>query len=764
MRLTLSRSRKAARVPFRQQLTPTECAAACLSMVLGAHGRHAPVAECRERLGPGRDGVGLTRLVRVAREYGLEVAVHRSPPPTGGTGGAGGAGGAGELPDGLPELGELPAVALLARHHLVVVEAVTRRGVRVADPALGRYRQDRAEFRRAFGGIALAVRPGPDFERRRMPWRQAPLLRYLRDFVAAPANRRMLASVAAIAGLLQVLGLALPLATRVAVDRVLPAGGFGAMPALTAALAGTVLLHGVLSLLRLLLTVRLRVRSDAELTEGFIDHLWRLPVRFFLQRSRGDLLLRVQSVSSTREVLTQHLLSCTLDGATLVIYTAVLTVLVPGYLPAVAVLGALQGAVLLGSYTRLRRLAQRELTARSEEQGYLVESLDAMVPVRANGAGERVRRHWRGLFDGYQRAMAARAGTAAWVQAAQSTLAVLAPLVLLWFGLRFVLAGELSLGTMLAANSLALSVLAPVQTLVTASQSFSTMRAQIERVYDVLDTPPLEPGTADLPGSGPLALSLHDLRFAYHEDGPPVLDGISAELPAGGKLGVVGRTGSGKSTLGLVMLGLLAPQRGEVRLDGVRVQDVDPARLRAGFGAVLQELRLFSGSIRDNLLLGRPDASPEEVERACRVAGLHQDVVRLPMAYDTPVGEGGAALSAGQRQRVALARALVSRPRLLLLDEATSHLDALTEQQVDAALGELRVTRVVVSHRLSAIRNADRTLVLDGGRVVDSGTHLELLSRPGLYRDLFGERTEPAEEAAGAAGAAGAARPVGVAS
>ncbi|MFE9428367.1 peptidase domain-containing ABC transporter [Kitasatospora sp. NPDC006697] len=724
--------RQAVRVPFRQQLTETECAAACLSMVLGHHGRHAPVAECRERLGPGRDGVGLARLAQVARDYGLNVSLHRSA-----SRGSQEESGSSEF---WPELGELPSVALLARHHLVVVEAVTRRGVRVVDPALGRHRQSHQEFQQAFGGLAFTMVPGDAFVLRRGPWRELPLVRYLREFVAAPHNRRLLAVITVIAGLLQVLGLALPLATKLAVDRVVPAHGFAAMPTLTVALFGSVALYGLLSLLRQVLMVRLRVRSDAELTQGFIDHLWRLPISFFLQRSRGDLLLRVQSVSSTREVLTQHLLTCTLDGSTLLIYVMVLTVLVPGYLPVVAVLAVLQGAVLVGSYGRIRRLAQRELTLRSEEQGYLVETLDAMVPVRANGAGERVRGQWRSLFDGYQRAMAARAGTAAWVQAAQSTLAVLAPLALLWCGLRFVLAGQMSLGTMLAANSLALSVLNPIQTLVTATQSFSTMRAQIERVYDVLDTPPMTPGRTALPGSGPLALSLRGLRFAYHSDAAPVLDGISAEVPAGGKLGIVGRTGSGKSTLGLVMLGLLAPQEGQVLLDGVPVDQIDPAELQAGFGAVLQELRLFSGTIRNNLLLGRPDATPEELERACVIAGLHQDVQRLPMAYDTPVGEGGAALSAGQRQRVALARALINRPRLLLLDEATSHLDALTERQVDAALAELRVTRVVISHRLSAIRNTDRTIVLDGGRIVDSGTHAELVCRPGLYRDLFGER------------------------
>ncbi|MFB7667002.1 peptidase domain-containing ABC transporter [Kitasatospora sp. NPDC056138] len=718
--------RRLRRVPFRQQLSGTECAAACLAMVLAHHGREVSVADCRERLGPGRDGVGLGRLAAVAGEHELDAALER-------------------VADPLLDQGPEPTVVFLARHHLVVLEAVTRRGVvRLADPAQGRVRLTRAEFAEQYGGLRLRMAPGAGFVRQTQPWHRALVVRYLRDFVAAPGSRRLLGLIAVLAGMIQLLGLAMPFATQVIVDRVLPDHRTDLMDLLGTALAGTVLLHGALTLLRQLLTVALRVRSDAVLSQDFIDRLWRLPIRFFLQRSRGDLLLRVQSVSATREVLTQHVLTSLLDGGTLLVYVGVLIVLVPGYLPVVAALAALQGALLAGTYARAKRLAQRELTLRSEEQGYLVEALDAVLPVRANGIEGRVRAHWRTKFDRYQDAMAGRARLGAWIQAGQSTLTVLAPLALLWSGLLMVLHGRMTLGTMLAANSMALSVLGPVQTLVVAGQAFSTLRAQIERIYDVLDTPAEPAGTAALPGSGPLRVTVRGVSFRYHGDGPAVLDGVDFEVPPGGKLGIVGRTGSGKSTLGLVVLGLLRPVEGVVRLDGVPVDGLDPDRLRREFGAVLQELSLFNGTIKENLVLGRPEATQSEIEEACRIAGLLDDVRRLPMVFDTPVGEGGTALSAGQRQRLALARALIHRPRLLLLDEATSHLDPATERQVDAALERLAITRIVISHRLSAVRDAGRTLVLAGGRIVAAGRHEELVRRSEHYREMFAPEPDTA--------------------
>ncbi|MDX3103486.1 peptidase domain-containing ABC transporter [Nonomuraea angiospora] len=707
------------RVPLRRQLTTNECGAACLAMVLSYHGRDTQVAECRELLRPGRDGLPVAALVAGAEHHGLRASVERGPEPFDGP-----------LPG--------PAIAYLSEHHYVVVTGVTDGHVEVADPRAGRRRLTRAAFAQAYGGVLIRLTPGPGFRRRAA--RTPPVMvRYLREFVGVPGGRRLLGAVVLLSAALQALGLALPLATKVVVDQVIPAGRDDVLTVLVTGVLGTALTYGLLTLVRSRLLLALRARADRRLTGRFVTHLLRLPLDFFLQRGRGDLLMRLSSVSTGRDAVTQQVLALGLDAVLLIGYVTALAFLSPWYEAAIGVLGAAQVCVTLGSYRRVGALSRDELAARTEEYGYLTEVLQAMLPVKANGVEARARLRWSELFAAYQAAMLRRGVATAWFEGAHAALALLGPLALLCGGVWLVLSGQLSLGTMLAANALGLSVLAPLQGFVGVVQMLSMLRGQVERIYDVLYSPPEASGSRVLPAGRPASLAARRLTFRYGPRTPAVLRDITFDVPAGAKLGVVGRTGSGKSTLALLVLGLLRPDSGEVCHDGVPVGELDLGELRRGCGAVLQELSLFNGSIRDNITLGDPGAADADVVAAATMAGLHDDVTGLPMGYDTAVGEGGAALSAGQRQRVALARALVHRPRLLILDEATSHLDPETERRVDSALSALRVTRIVISHRPSAIRNADEIVMLDAGRIVARGTHEELAAVPGPYRELFGD-------------------------
>ncbi|MFE4476238.1 MULTISPECIES: peptidase domain-containing ABC transporter [Streptomycetaceae] len=711
--------RRAHRVPQRLQFTRTECAAACLAMVLSHYGRDSTVADCRPLLGAGRDGASAAVLVDAARQAGLTVRVDRGPAA-------------------LEQPLRGPVIAYLRTHHFVVLERVDRRSVRLVDPAGGRRQISRQDFDGLYGGVTVALEPGESFEERHTPLRDRPMVRYLRRFLAAPGGRSLLALTALVTGLLQLLGLAVPLLTRTVVDSLLPQHRTDLPVLLALSAVGIALLTGLLTALRALALLALRRRGDLVLTRSFVEHLFRLPLRFFLERGRGDLLMRTSSVSSTRETLTQQLMTVALDGVLLVGYLVAVVLLQPLYLLAVAPLFLLQLLLVVHAHRRLRNLAQLELVAKAEEQSYLVEALEAILPLKANGVESRAVEHWQGLFTRYQGAMLRRGRATAGLSGAQRAMTSLGPLLMLGVGAWMVMTGRSTLGTMLAANSLVLSVLAPLETLSTTGQLYLTVNAQVERLFDVLDAPAETGGRLRLTTRKATSVDVRALTFRYQASGPPALSGIDLSVPAGGKLGIVGRTGSGKSTLALLLLGLLPPDEGTVRHDGVPIDRLDLADLRAHCGAVLQELSLFGGSIRDNLTLGRPDAEDSEVVRAARIAGLHEDVLALPMGYDTPVGESGSALSAGQRQRVALARALVHRPRLLLLDEATSHLDPQTERHVDGALAELAVTRIVVSHRLNAVRNADQILVLEHGRIVQRGRHDELIEQEGAYRLLFG--------------------------
>jgi ABC-type bacteriocin/lantibiotic exporter with double-glycine peptidase domain len=303
------------------------------------------------------------------------------------------------------------------------------------------------------------------------------------------------------------------------------------------------------------------------------------------------------------------------------------------------------------------------------------------------------------------------------------------------------LSGQLSLGTMLAFNALGIAVIYPLASLVATLQQLQYGGAHFARLSDVLTSEPEQeygsrPATPKLTGH----IELRHVSFRYTEQGPDVLDDVSVCIEPGQKVAIVGPTGSGKTTLGMLLLGLYPPTQGEILYDGIPLQDLDLRAMRSQFGVVLQDPLLFAGSLRQSIALTQPDVSLEEVQQAAAQAAIHDEILAMPMGYETLISEKGTSLSGGQLQRVALARALINKPRILLLDEASSHLDVLTEERIERNLNQLQSTSIVIAHRLSTIRNAQRILVVENGRIVESGTHDELVRRGGSYARLIGRQ------------------------
>jgi ABC-type bacteriocin/lantibiotic exporter with double-glycine peptidase domain len=327
------------------------------------------------------------------------------------------------------------------------------------------------------------------------------------------------------------------------------------------------------------------------------------------------------------------------------------------------------------------------------------------------------------------------------IETATATVQTFSPLALLWIGSVQVLDGTMSLGTMLALNALAMSILVPLGSLVACGQQWQLAATHLERIADVMETAPEQgPPEGQVTPSLRGRVELRRVGFRFDANGPMILQDVSFIVRQGQKVALVGPSGSGKSTLARLLLGLYPPSSGEILYDGTSAA-LNYRALRRQCGVVLQEPFLFCGSIRDNIAFGDPGVSLESVMDAARLAAIHDEIVQMPMGYETRVPERGIGLSGGQRQRLALARALVHRPTVLVLDEATSHLDAVTESRVDQNLSSLACTRIVIAHRLSTVRTADLILVLDRGRVVERGTHEQLLADGRSYATLVGSQT-----------------------
>lgn len=703
--------RAARRVPLVAQMERTDCGAACLAMVLAHHGHAAPLAEVRDQCGIGRDGASAAAIAQAAQHYGLRTQAFRV------------------TPDALAGL-DLPAILHVDGAHFVVLVGARGDGWDVIDPAAGRVHWAADEMARRLSSVALVCTPGADFRRRRAP--RPTFTRYV-------AQLRRCGSALALVGLctllLELVALVPPAATQVMVDHVIQPRRDAWLWVVAGAVLAAALSQIGLVFLRDRVIHWLHAALDLSLMSDFVAHLLHLPLAALAQRPAGDLMQRVQANIELRDLSTR-LVSCVLDSALVLAYAALML----AYHPWLG-LGVLLSHAARIALTQAWRGVQREAIGQEQaalgrERSAATEALGAPEFVRAFGlAGplaERQRERidergnatlrrtalgqrnarWMQLFDGLCQA-GLLAGAGALVMAEQLTLGEFA--------------GFLALHSLLGR---------PLQSMAALAGEVTLLRGTLERIDDVLAAP-TEPRGTVRPQTVHGAIELRGVRFRYSRHAPWVLDGIDLRIAPGERVAIVGPSGAGKSTLARLVLGLARPSAGEVLLDGAALHTLDMVAVRRRMAAVLQEAFVFDDTARANLALADDDLPGSALQSACRAAQLHDTLAALPQGYDTPLGPGGMRLSAGQRQRLMIARALAHRPAVLVLDEATSHLDAVTEAALQAHLDGLRCTQLVIAHRLATVRNADRILVMQDGRIQQSGRFEDLACVPGVFRDLL---------------------------
>jgi ATP-binding cassette, subfamily B, bacterial len=709
------------RIPLITQMTDLECGAACLAMILNFHGRKTRISECREYLGIG--AVRADVIAKEARRFGLRVRAYSVP-----------------LSDFkyIP----LPAIVHWNFNHFVVVERWSSKRVAIVDPASGRRRLTPAEFDEGFTGVVLTFEPGVQFQKRGATGKSMGR-QIVAGLLRTPRTPRILLQILGASVVLQVLGLTLPLFTKVIVDQVLPRQMTDIMPILALGMIILVLTQLAGTYLRSALLMRLKASLDPQMMLNFFEHVFTLPYQFFQTRPSGDLLMRLTSNSTIRETLTIQTSSVILDGLLVIGYLGILLAIQPVFGLIALVLGIAQIFLLLITTPKMKELIGRDLAAQADTESYTVETLSGIATLKASGSEDRALDRWSNLYFKELGISLRRDHLAVLLEATQTMLRTLSPLMLLWVGAMFVLNGQMSLGTMLAINVLATSFLTPLASLVRSGQTFPLVAAYLERIADVLEAEPeqdlgLVQNAPRLRGK----IELKNINFRYSENSPLILQDISIAIEPGQKVALVGPTGSGKSTLAKICMGLYPPSNGKVFYDGLALQRLRYPSLRSQFGVVMQDPFLFSGSIRENIAFNDPSLSLEAIVRAAKLAAIDDEIIQMPMGYEAMVGEGGARLSGGQLQRIALARALAHNPVILILDEATSHLDAVTERLVEHNLSQLPCTRIVIAHRLSTIRNADMICVLKEGQIVECGTHADLLDLKGFYTELVHSQLE----------------------
>ncbi|WNH51546.1 type I secretion system permease/ATPase [Stenotrophomonas oahuensis] len=543
--------------------------------------------------------------------------------------------------------------------------------------------------------------------------------------------RRLLVEVLVVSLFIQLFALVTPLFYQVVMDKVLVHRGWTTLEVITIGLVCMAVFEVILSGLRTYVLSHTTSKIDVELGARLFRHVLALPLAYFESRRVGDTIARVRELENIRTFLTGQALTSLLDLLFTVVFLAVMFYY-SGWLTLIVVISLPVYALISAGITPVLRRRLNEKFARSaDNQSFLVETVTGIGTVKAMAVDPRVTRTWDNQLAGYVDAGFSVTRIATLGQQSVQLVQKLVAIAILFFGARLVIDGKLTLGQLIAFNMLSGQVAAPIIRLAQLWQDFQQVGISVDRLGDILNT------RTELPGSRmalpPIkgAVRFENIVFRYRPDAPEVLAGVDLEIRPGEVIGIVGRSGSGKSTLTKLVQRLYVPERGRVTIDGQDLALADPAWLRRQLGVVLQENFLFNRSIRDNIALGDPGMPLERVIQAAKLAGAHEFISALPEGYDTHVGEQGAGLSGGQRQRVAIARALVGDPRILIFDEATSALDYESEHAVMSNMRSICAGRTVliIAHRLSTVRQANRIIVMEQGRIVENGTHAELVER-----------------------------------
>jgi subfamily B ATP-binding cassette protein HlyB/CyaB len=629
----------------------------------------------------------------------------------------------------------LPALAEARDGEFFVLAQIASEKVLIQDPKAGRPQLlSRAEFEERWTGRLVLIT------------RRASLSDLARKFditwflQAMHKYRHLLTEVLVASFFLQLFALVSPLFFQVVIDKVLVHRGLTTLDVLVFGLLTVSIFESLLGALRTYVFSHTTNRIDVELGARLFRHLMALPIGYFEARRAGDSVARVRELENIRNFLTSSALTLVIDLFFTIIFLAVMFYYSP--LLSWIVIGSFPFYIGISAAVTpiFRERLDEKFNRGAENQAFLVESLTGVETLKAMAIEPQMQRRWEEQLAGYVQASFRVLSLGNWASQAVQLISKVVTALTLYFGAYLVIDGNLTVGELVAFNMLAGRVAQPVLRLAQLWQDFHQARLSIRRLGDILNAvpePTYSPGRTALPAIRG-AVAFDHVTFRYRLDGPEVLKDISLDIPPGQMIGIVGPSGSGKSTLTKLVQRLYVPESGRVLIDGVDIGVVDVAWLRRQVGVVLQENVLFNRSIRDNIALGDPSWPIERVMAAAKLAGAHDFILELPDGYDTVVGERGSGLSGGQRQRIAIARALIGDPRILIFDEATSALDYESERIVQDNMRRIAQGRtvIVIAHRLSTVRQADRIITIERGRIVEDGSHDELIRSAGRYAKL----------------------------
>ena len=673
-----------------------ECGLACLAMIANVLGHGCSLAELRQKFSTSLKGVSVASLIEAARSLGLQSRALRL-----------------EIEE--VRLLRLPCILHWDLNHFVVLAEVNRGSVVVNDPAVGRRVLSLDEFSKHFTGVALELSPGPAFERKK----SLPAIRWSSLLGRVTGLKRSLALFLGLSLALQVFTVSGPMLMQWTVDQALVSADASLLVILVAAFALSLLLQMGIGIVRSLTILGLSTSLGLQWAGNVLSHLLRLPIDFFEKRHLGDIVSRMGAVGAIQRTLTTSFVEALIDGL-MASVTVVLMLIYSWKLALItfAAVGLYLGLRLV-TYRAFRDQSEQQMNAAAKQQTHLLESIRGVSSLRLAGMEAQRLATYSGLMVHTTNHDVRLAHMGLGFSTASGLIFGIERIAVIGVGAMLAMSNVFSVGMLIAYLAYKDQFAGRISALIDKLIEFRMLRLHGERLADIVLTPPeADAGSAieQLPQG--FGLSARGVSFRYADGEPWVLKDLDLDIAEGESVAIVGPSGCGKTTLVKLLLGILKPVEGELRVGGQPMAQLGVVNFRRYVGAVMQDDQLFAGSLIDNIALGDERFDLVRVEAAARLAAVHDDIQRMPMGYHTLIGDMGTALSGGQKQRVILARALYRKPRSLVLDEATSQLDVERERLVNDAVKRLKLTRIIIAHRPETIASADRVLVMQQGRIV----------------------------------------------
>ena len=703
----------------------TDCAAACLAAISKYYGLRVSISKIREVAGTDKQGTNIYGLIKAAESLGFTAK--------------GVKGDQNAFLSGFP----LPAIAHVVLDekilHYVVIYKITKKDIVIADPAKGIVKYSHEEFFKIWTGLLIVLVPSVNFKKGNE--KGSSLSRF---FSLLIPQKKLIINIFISSIILTVFGILASFYFKIIMDDIVPNSLNKTLISVSIGVILLYLFKIILEFFRNHLMLYLSQKLDIPLIMGYYQHVLGLPMNFFETRKIGEIVSRFMDASKIRETISGATLTIMVDTLMAIIGGVVLYLQSPTLFSISAVMLLLYGIVIFLYNKPIRKINQSVVEKNAQVTSYLVESLNGIETIKSFNNEKNIEYKTEKLFIKFLKSLFHNGFLSNSQQSITNAIAVIGETIILWVGTINVLNGNMTVGQLITFNALLAYFLTPIKNLINLQPHLQTAFVAADRLAEILELPlekdeKDEKCIRDISLKQPINISNLSFRYGTHR---PVLENIEMSILPGEKIALVGESGSGKTTLVKLLMHFYDWEKGEIYFGNYNIKDISIDTLRDKIAYISQEVFLFSGTIKENLTFSNEDIPFEEIVEVCKQSKADEFIEKLPMRYDTMLEENGANLSGGQKQRLAIARALLKKPDILIMDEATSNLDTITEKAIEKTIKNLsnNVTTIIIAHRLSTIMNCDKIYVLDNGKIIESGSHIELMSSGQKYYDLWKEQ------------------------